>query len=166
MLQTFSIFGLAGGLLRILCSFTAYLEPSDHLELLYIVTDFGLIFGLLATFLIHQAELKALGLVGFMLALTGFSFIAGPNATIYGIESYQIGSPVISLGVLLLSIAQLKSGFYYKVGPASLIASFLLGLVWMFVSPASSLMFAIVGALFGLGFMVNGLYVFRSQSKP
>lgn len=59
--------------------------------------------------------LSATGHAGFVLALCGFSVIAGPDAVIFGMGIYWVGAPVIGLGMLLLSVAQLgaepRNGF-------------------------------------------------------
>jgi len=159
MLKVFGIGGIIGGLLRIITSFvTATVDP-DLLELLYVVTDFGLIIGLVGIYLLHHDSLPIVGHSGFIIALCALSFIAGPDATIFGLSAYEIGSPVIGVGVLMLAITLIRSKSYESKGAMVLVGSIVLGGIALLV-PSYPVIFTRSGALFGLGFVMNGLYVY------
>jgi len=160
MLKIFSILGILGGMLRIVCTIFVGTESTDNIELLYVATDFCLIFGLLGIFIIHQESLGPLGLIGFMISLSAFSFIAGPESTIYGVSSYQIGAPLVGFGIVILSIAQIRSKQYKNIGPGILIFSVLLGGV-AFAFPNVHEIFVVTGLLFGAGFIMNSVHVYK-----
>ena len=74
---------------------------------------------------------------------------------------YQLGTPVIGLGLLLLSFNLLKSKIGGYSAPVLLISSILIGLVSMAV--ASEVLFMITGLLFGMGFIMLGVNTWLSK---
>lgn len=161
MIRFFGVCGIAGGVLRLVDSFTAGMEGRDAIQLLYIATDLGLILGLLGLYLVYRDRLSAAGHAGFVLALCGFSVIAGPDAAIFGMGIYWIGAPVIGLGMLLLSFSQLGAEPRNRLGPWSIIASVLIGFCSLPLD--NRWLFLISGLLFGLGFIINGYFVARGN---
>lgn len=159
MLKIFGVGSIIGGLLRVISSFVTVTENPDLVELLYIVTDFGLIIGLVGLYLLHHESLAALGQVGFIIALCALSFIAGPDATIFGLSAYEIGSPIIGVGVLMLAVSLIRSESYGSKGAMVLVGSIVIGGIALLI-PSYPVIFALSGALFGLGFVMNGLYVY------
>ena len=95
------------------------------------------------------------------MAICGLSFIAGPETEIFSVSVYKSGSPIVGVGILLLSFNLIEAKLCGFVAPASLIASVGIGLISIFVG--GSLLFVVTGALFGIGFMALGLQVWRAS---
>jgi hypothetical protein len=162
LLKVFGAGSVIGGLLRVVSSFVTTADDQSLLELLYIATDLCLILGLVGIYVIHRETLPAYGHIGFIIALCGLSFITGPEAEIYGMGAYQIGTPVIGTGIFLLALSQLRRASYPDAAPTLLLASIALGGVAMAI-PQYPIIFAVCGVLFGLGFILNGVYICRNS---
>lgn len=160
-IKVYSSACVLGGLLRLISSFVGYDSASESIEVLYIATDLCLILGLFGFYLACRAKLFWLGHLGFVAAVWGFSFIAGPETDIFGVSVYQLGSPIVGLGVLLLSINMIRANLCGFVAPVSLMASVAIGLISTLVG--GSLLFFLTGALFGVGFMALGIAVWRTS---
>jgi len=164
MQRIFGIGGMLGGLLRVITSFIPASEDPNLLQLLYVITDIGLIQGIVGIYLIERKSLSNSGHMGFAITLSALSFISGPEAEIYGVSAYEIGSLPIGLGILIFTIAQLKSGSVHKIGAYILIGSVVSGgLSILFPSFPKLLVFS--GFLFGIGFFINGAYAYTYSSK-
>ena len=154
LIKAFSFIAVVAGVLRGISSFGPWFHNQLAVELLYICTDLTLIIGLLGLYLGHHLTMGKLGAVGFILALLGLSYIAGPNASLGGVNSYAVGAPVVGVGFLLFSWAQLQAGLVPKYIPCLMIVAILLGAVGMAVSaPGISLL---SGIAFGGAFAMNG----------
>ena len=154
LIKAFSFIAVVAGLLRGISSFGPWFHNQLAVELVYICTDLTLIIGLLGLYLGHHLTMGKLGAVGFILALLGLSYIAGPNASLGGVNSYAVGAPVVGVGFLLFSWAQLQAGLVPKYIPCLMIVAILLGAVGLAVSaPGISLL---AGIAFGGAFAMNG----------
>jgi len=155
---------MIGGLLRVISSFIPVSEDPDLLQLLYVITDLGLVQGIVGVYLIERKSLSNSGHMGFAITLCALSFISGPEAEIYGVSAYEIGSLPIGLGILMFSIAQLQSGSGHKKGAYVLIGSIVVG-VLSILFPSFPQLFVFSGFLFGIGFFINGAYAYAHSSK-
>jgi len=154
LIKAFSFIAVVAGVLRGISSFGPWFHNQLAVELLYICTDLTLIIGLLGLYLGHHLTMGKLGAVGFILALLGLSYIAGPNASLGGVNSYTVGAPVVGVGFLLFSWAQLQAGLVPKYIPCLMIVAILLGAVGLAVSaPGISLL---PGIACGGAFAMNG----------
>ncbi|MBK8970127.1 MAG: hypothetical protein IPM37_01695 [Hahellaceae bacterium] len=95
--KIYSIICMVAGMLRIGASFIEYQSGLDTLELFYGVIDLGFILGLVGFYLLFRERLNASGRLGWVISLCGFSLIAGPEALLFGIGIYQIGTPIIGV---------------------------------------------------------------------
>jgi hypothetical protein len=160
-IKVYSLACFLGGLLRLISCFVDYETANESIEILYIATDLCLILGLIGFYSVYRTKLFWLGHLGFFVAICGLSFIAGPETEIFAASVYQIGSPIVGVGVLLLSLTLIRTNLCGFVAPVSLVASVLTGLVSMLVG--GSLLLFITGALFGIGFMALAIQVWRSS---
>lgn len=160
-IKVYSAACFLGGLLRVVSCFGDYESATESIEILYIATDLCLVLGLIGFYSVYRARLFWLGHLGFAVTICSLSFIAGPETEILGVSVYQVGSPFVGLGVLLLSINLLRANLCGYVAPVSLTASVATGLISMLVG--GSLLFFVTGALFGVGFMALGIQVWLSR---
>lgn len=160
-IKVYSTACFLGGLLRVISSFIDSESAIESIEVLYIVIDLCLILGLVGFYSVYRANLFWLGHLGFAIAICGLAFIAGPDTDIFGSSAYQIGSPIVGVGLLLLSFNLIKAKLCGLVVPLSLMGSVVIGLVSMLV--ISNLLFIVTGVLFGVGFMALGTQVWRSS---
>jgi len=164
MQRIFGIGGMLGGLLRVVTSFMPTSEDPNFLQLLYVITDIGLVQGMVGIYLLERKSLSSSGHMGFAITLSALSFISGPEAKIYGVSAYEIGFLPIGLGIMMFSIAQLQSGPAHKNGAYVLIASVALGGLSILL-PSLPQLFVFSGFLFGVGFFINGAYAYIHSSK-
>ena len=150
---------LLGGLLRVISCFVNNKTATQSIEVLYIATDLCLILGLIGFYSVYRAQLFWLGHLGFIIVICGLGFIVGPETELFDVSVYQIGSPIIGVGILLLSFNLIRANLCGFVAPVALVASVAAGLMSMLVG-GSLLIFA-SGALFGLGFMALGIQVWK-----
>jgi hypothetical protein len=150
-----------GGLLRVIASFLDYNSAAEAIEVLYITTDLCLILGLIGFYSVYRQNLFWLGHLGFSIAICSIAFIAGPEAKIFGTSAYQLGSPIIGIGLLLLSINLISAKLCGLVAPFSLIASVIIGLISTLLG--NDFLFIVTGLLFGAGFTGLGIHVWQSS---
>ncbi len=154
----FRLAGLAAvvaGALRIGTSFLTWDAAAAWQELLATGIDVLLLFGFMGTYLAHRVALGWLGLVAFALAETGIGSIVGPDTVAFGVDTYQAGVVVISIGLALFATTMLIR----RAGPAAAaicwILSFVVGVAGGFVGQGA-FGFFLGGLLFGLGFVAAG----------
>ena len=58
----------------------------------------------------HHGRLNALASTGFAIAVPAIAFIAGPQVSIFEVNTYAIGVPIIGFGLLLFSTGQIQAG--------------------------------------------------------
>ena len=165
MLKVFSLAGMAGGLLRAIASFipadsASVVQNADHLELFYVVIDLCLILGLVGIYLTHRLSLSQWGHWGFIISLCAFSFIAGPDAELFGASAYQLGTPIIGIGLLFFGVGlrQLESLPNYAAD--SMLTSVALAVVATLM--ADSILLIASGVLLGIAFMMNSYLVWSA----
>ena len=157
MFRGFACAGMLGGLLRVIASFMPATGPSDHLELFYVVIDLCLILGLVGIYLAHHLSLSQWGHCGFIISLCAFSFIAGPDTVFFGASAYQLGTPLVGIGLLLLAIGLRSLQSIPSYGADSLLLSVILGIVATVLG--SSVLFIMSGVLLGIGFIISSYFV-------
>jgi len=145
---------IAGGVPRVISSFIPYSEGALRLEIFYGFIDLCLLFGLVALYLRLAEQLGWLGLISFLVAVTGLASIVGPDRILWGVDLYRLGAAVLLLGLAGLSTVMLWAGLmktaalYWLIALAVGIAASLSGL---------PLAFAVSGMLFGIGFVSAGV---------
>jgi hypothetical protein len=163
----FRLSGLAAilaGMLRVGTSFLTWDSTVAWQEGLATGIDVLLLFGLMGIYLAHRAALGWIGLAAFVAAETGIGSIIGPDTVSFGIDSYQAGVAVISIGLAVLSLVMLAT----RAGPAAAaicwIASLCVGLGGGFVG-YGPFGFFLGGILFGLGFVAAGAALFSPGNR-
>ncbi|MCG8612072.1 MAG: hypothetical protein MI864_16215 [Pseudomonadales bacterium] len=152
---------MLGGGLRIVSSFFSY-DGSEILNLFYIIIDLCFVLALAGVFAFLRERLNALGRVGLLLTLCGIALIAGPEATLYEVGIYQIGSPVIGVGTVMFSVNLLQNGLLGRIVPLSFLLSFAFGLLSMLMSV--TVLFSIAGIAFGIGFIALGWQLWKGAN--
>jgi len=162
-LKFYGLASIVAGLLRVSTSFLDYIidysSAAEMIEVLYIVTDILLVLGLVGFYSVYRQRLFWLGHLGFVIAISSIAFIAGPETEIFGTSVYQVGSPMIGVGLLLLSINLISAKLCELVVPISLVASIVIGLTSTILG--SSFLFAITGVAFGVGFVFLGFDIWK-----
>ena len=95
LLRALGVAAVLGGLLRIGSAFVPWTPGSAALELFYFVIDVLLLFGLMGVYLAHREQLGIFGFFPFVVAETGIASIVGPDATVFGVDTYASGVVVI-----------------------------------------------------------------------
>lgn len=124
------------------------------LEIFYLIIDLCLLFGLLAIYLSEAEKFGWLGFTSFGVAAIGLASIVGPDASLSGIDLYQLGVTVLTIGLAGLSFAMLRAGIMKS---AALYWIGALGFGAMSTAAGSMFIFAIAGVSFALGFVSAGV---------
>jgi hypothetical protein len=146
-----------GGVLRALASFAPMISIADTaLQLLWLIVDVFLLFGVLAFYALHHERIGRSGAIGFLIAVVALALIRSARA-IAAIDVYPIGAFAFVVGVLLMCVRARQAKRLQGWIPATLIVSIFLGIAGT-VLPAAWL-FILSGVLFGAGFVGLGLSV-------
>jgi hypothetical protein len=162
LLRVLGLAAVLGGSLRIASAFIPFAPDQAWLEALYLVVDVCLLFGLIGVYLNYRDRVGVFGFIAFAIALTGIASIVGPDGVVpaYGIDTYQLGVLVITIGLTLFAIVQLVARAGPPWAPLSWVASMLVGVGWSF-GGNPEIGFLIGGVLFGVGFVLAGLPLVR-----
>jgi hypothetical protein len=153
-----------GGALRVAAAFITPEPGSTTLELLYFVIDLALLFGLFGIYASQYDGLGWLGLIGFVIAMTGLASIVGPDSDVVGINIYATATAVLGIGLAIMSVAMLLYSEMPRWIPALWIGSLLAGIAatTLPVRPQAAFLFA--GVLFALGFLGAGVTLIRKPT--
>ena len=156
---------ILAGLLRAATSFLPYLttEQSPVLEVLYLITDVLILFGLLGVYAYQHLRAGTWGFAGFLLALTGTALIVGPDGTIGSLDMYIAGALLISVGVVFLAIGTWRAEQLSRWVPILWVVSTLVG-IGGFLLGESDWTLLIAGVTFGLGFLLAGLQIWSDPA--
>jgi hypothetical protein len=94
---------MLAGALRTAASFWPSAEPGVTLEVLYLVIDVLLLFGIFGIYAFQHERIGWFGFVGFLLAVIGTAIIAGPDGTIGLVDMYTAGSLSVATVVGILA---------------------------------------------------------------
>ena len=81
---------MLAGALRTAASFLPPADPGVALEILYLVIDILLLFGILGIYAFQHDRIGWSGFVGFVLAVIGLTILAGPDGTIGVVNTYAL----------------------------------------------------------------------------
>ena len=157
--RTLAAFAFGGGLLRFVSSFLDWTEMTLRLEALALLIDLGLLFGLSGLYFAYAARLGILGLAGYVAAASGVAFITGPQTQFLGADTYYSGVLTIAIGMVLFSAALLRCGVA-RIAAWLWLASTSIGVG---ASMLGEISFMVAGALFGLGFVAAGVFLWTHQ---
>ena len=153
---------LLGGALRVGTSFLTWDSGVGWLEALALVTDVGLLFGLMGVFLDTHEQIGVWGLLTFAAAEAGIASIIGPDTVAFGIDTYQVGVVVISVALFLFSLELRRR----RAGPPLATGLWMASTVTAVAAGAAGRRefgFVVGGFLFGLGFIATGLAMWKSS---
>lgn len=152
--------GVLGGALRLIAIFVPYTPETAWLETLYAIIDLGFLFGLIAIFASCADRLGIIGLIGFVVALSGVASIVGPDAQMFGIDFYMVGSAVFIIGLAVQGGAMLHKREQI-LAAAFWVASAAIGIA----GSVSALPHAIeiAAAALSLGFITAGASILASR---
>ena len=159
---------ILAGLLRIGTSFIPLLtaEQGSFLEVLYLMTDLLILFGVLGVYAYQHQRAGYLGFTGFLLAMIGTAIIVGPDGRIGNLEMYMVGAIMISIGVVLLAIGTWQADQLSRWVPILWVVSTVVG-IGGFLMGGIAWTFLIAGVAFGLAFLLAGVSIWiKSSSNP
>jgi hypothetical protein len=156
------IAAIIAGILRGVNSFLPSSIPVVPLELLYLLTDIFLLFGIMGLYAFQHQESKLWGFSGFLLTIIGIAVIR--TRVIAEVNMYAIGALIFAAGLSLLAIGSWIAHQLPRWVPIVWILSTIIGFIGYFI-PGFSLLFVVSGVLFGVGFMSAGFQVWSTTSK-
>lgn len=155
--KALGVAAMIGGALRIFNSFTGSDFDMKTLELMYFVTDFFLLLGTCGWYFSRAAKLGSPGQTGFALSVLGI--LAIRSAALFGPRGYLIGAAVFLIGLALMNVMTL----FLRNGPRAAPVIWLVSLVFAMLALTSGPLAAVAGAIFGLGFIVAGISLWRAE---
>jgi hypothetical protein len=153
---------IIAGVLRGVNSFLPSSTSVIQLELLYLLTDIFLLFGIMGLYAFQHQESKLWGFFGFLLAIIGIAVIR--SGTISGVKMYGIGALIFAAGLSLLAIGSWIAHKLPRWIPVVWVLSALIGFVGYFI-PSFSLLFVVSGVLFGVAFTGAGFQTWSVVSS-
>lgn len=153
---------IAGGVPRVISSFIPYSDGAMGLEVFYGLIDLFLLCGLFAVYLRLANQLGWIGLISFLVAVTGLSSIVGPDRIFLGMDLYRLGAAVLMVGLSGLAAVMLWARVMKQAALYWLAA---LAAGTMATMSGSQLTFAVAGMLFGVGFVSAGVTLILELDK-
>jgi hypothetical protein len=166
LLRALGIAAIGGGVLRTASAFIPW-EPwgtDPRVEVLSIVIDVALLFGLMGVYFAARERLGWFGFAAFALAATGIASIIGPDTVAFGIDTYLAGVHAISIGLALLGVQMLLRRAGTAASAVCWIASVVVGAGGGAIGQGE-LGFLLGGILFGLGFVAAGISLVVPATK-
>jgi hypothetical protein len=159
-----AVAAIIAGILRGINSFLPNNLPSVTLEILYLITDIFILFGIMGIYGFEHQESRLWGFWGFLLAIVGTGIIIGPDGSIGGVNMYPVGSLILAAGLVLLAVGSWSTNQLPRWVPSCWVLSTIVGFIGYF-SPGLNLLFVISGVIFGIGFAGAGFKI-RSATDP
>jgi hypothetical protein len=154
---------IIAGVLRVFNTFVPSETPMVVLEILYLLTDLSILFGLMGLYGFQHQESGLWGFCGFLLATTGTGIIIGPDGAIAGVNTYTIGTSLLAAGLILLAVGSWIANKLPRWLPSCWLLSTIAGVLG-YAIPSLNLLFAISGVIFGIGFAGAGIKVWLSTT--
>lgn len=158
LFRALGVAAIVGGLLRAAASFIPWnMWGTDwRIEVLSIVIDVSLLFGLIGVYFATRDRLGWGGFAAFALAATGIASIIGPDSVTFGVDTYVAGVHAISIGLALLGVVMLLKRAGTTAAAICWVLSLAVGAGGGAVGQAE-LGFLLGGLLFALGFVAAGI---------
>ena len=151
---------MLAGILRTATSFISYSSKGVGIELLYLGIDLLLLFSIVAVYAYVHERSGWIGLIGFVLALSGTGSIVGPDGTLGGVDMYVVGATTLSIGLAVLSVGAWRGVALPRSVLALWIGSTLIG-VGGYSIQGPGFLLTLAGLAFGIGFVLAGLRMWR-----
>ena len=152
---------IMAGILRGANSFLPSSIPIIQLELLYLLTDIFLLYGMMGLYAFQCQESGLWGFGGFLLAIIGVAVIR--TRVIAGVNMYAIGASIFVVGLSLFAVGSWLAAKFPRWVSVVWVLSTVIGFLGYFL-PGFNLLFVISGVLFGVGFTGAGLRVWSATS--
>jgi hypothetical protein len=130
----------------------------------YVAIDVLLLFGMLGVQSVAGPTTGWLGLVGFVIAVSGVLLVRTSAAGIWGAASYTVASAIWSIGMVVTGAALLTKNGPFRIAAALWIAAFAIGLAGLALKDQGSV-HRLAGWCFALGFVVAGVSLARTASR-
>jgi hypothetical protein len=153
-----AIAAIIAGLLRGVNSLLPANLPTVTIEILYLITDIFILFGMMSIYGFEHQESGLWGFFGFLLAIVGTGIIIGPDGSIGGVNMYPVGSLILAAGLILLAVGSWIANKFPRWIPICWVLSTIVGFIGYF-SAGLNLLFVISGLIFGIGFAGAGVEV-------
>jgi hypothetical protein len=156
--------GLAAMIAGLLRGVNSFLPSSSGLtsELLYLLTDIFLVFGIIGLYGFQHQESGWWGFWGFVLAIIGITVIR--TGTIAGVKMYVIGASIFVVGLSLFAVGSWLAAKLPQWVSVIWILSTVIGFLGYFL-PSLNLLFMMSGLLFGIGFAGAGFQVWSVTNQ-
>jgi hypothetical protein len=152
------------GALRAAVSFWPSSDPDVAVELLYLLIDILILFGILGVYGFLGEQSGVAGFLGFLVAVIGTAIITGPDGEIGGVDMYAAGSAMLALGLVLLAVGSWKAARLPHWVSVLWVLTAVLGLVGGAVESLDSL-FVVSGVAFGVSFIGAGVRVWAEAGS-
>ncbi len=152
------------GALRAAVSFWPSSDPDVAQELLYLLIDLLILFGILGVYGFLGEQSGVVGFLGFLLAVIGTAIITGPDGEIGGVDMYPVGSAVLAVGLVLLAVGSWKEARLPRWVPVLWIFAAVLGFAGGAFEGLESL-FVVSGVAFGVSFIGAGVRVWSETGS-
>ena len=153
---------MLAGALRTAASFWPSAEPGVTLEILYLVIDILLLFGIFGIYAFQHERIGWFGFVGFLLAVIGTAIIAGPDGTIGVVNMYAAGSLSVGAGIVFLAVGSWTARTLPRWVAILWIVSTVVGILGRVTGRES--LFVVTGVTFGLAFVGAGARLWSRRS--
>jgi len=158
LVRVLGIAAIAGGVLRIVDSFTTGVLSPQILFLLYFITDVLLLLGIAGIYWSRRGRIGIAGIAGAAIFALGIAWIRVAAFVMPGMNGYQLGAAMALLGLGVLSVEELLRGRDDNAA-----AIFWLAALFFAVVGALGLMVLLMtiaaGVAFGAGFVMAGRQV-------
>lgn len=163
-MRVLGIAAIAGGVLRIVDSFTAGVLSPQILSLLYFITDVLLLLGIAGIYWSRRATLGVAGIAGSVIFALGIVWIRFSAYAMPGPNGYQLGAAIALLGLGILSVDELLRRGGVRAAPILWLAALLFGIAGA-LGLMVPLMTVAAGVAFGAGFVMAGRQVLATQAQ-
>ena len=158
LIRVGALAAITAGLLRVIGGFLPADQAGTGLAVLYLITDVGIVLGLIAWYLAQYASLGLWGSAGFVLGIVGVLIIRS-NGAIPGVALYPPGALLVVIGIDMVAYRAWRAGHLPVWVLGLLVCSTLVGPVG-FV-PGLSGFLVLSGLTFGIAFAGVGVAVWR-----
>jgi hypothetical protein len=159
LLRACALSAIAGGLLRIVDSFTAAILPAQTLAVLYFVTDVFLLAGIAGVWWRRRPALGAVAMAGLTVFVAGILAIRVSVFGVLGANGYQLGATVALIGLAVYTVETLLRRNAAPWAPVLWLVTLACGIAGA-AGLAPEAMMVAAGVAFGAGFIAAGVETF------
>lgn len=154
--RVLGVAAIAGGVLRIVDSFTGSMLGTETLDRFYFATDVLLMLGVAGWYFSRAERLGTPGLTGFFVAV--FALLMIRSASLFGPHGYMQGAALLLAGLAIMNVLTLFRRDGTILAPMLWLVSLVVAAMAFL---ASGPLAAVAGVVFGLGFVAAGIDLWR-----